>query len=225
MKSAKALTLVEVLIVVVIVAIILAIAIPSTSRHVIASNEAVTVAALKQLVGAEATWRQTDPDGNGIQDYWTLDVAGFYGVQDSSGSLRKLIGCDLADADESPCVSYPGHVSCARGGYKFQAMVWDDGAGKPTRYNMNYVPTAKNGVLRRAAGAPGGTYATACNSHLFGFCAVPDKYNTTGIRVFIVNEEGVIYGVDRGNNTFITTWPGTDPTQKTLNGRFWSVVQ
>ncbi|MBI3096647.1 MAG: DUF2950 family protein [Planctomycetes bacterium] len=102
-------------------------------------------------------------------------------------------------------------------------MVSDDGGGTPTAYRVNYVPSQKDiSVLRH--GTTNG-YATATNALWFGFTAMPDAYNTNGIRVFVVNEEGVIYGVDAAGSTFKSTWPGTDPTRNTVNGRFWAVVQ
>lgn len=224
-------TLIELMIVVAIISIIAATAIPSLLRSRIAANETSAVASLRQLVSTESAWRQTDSDGNGVQDYWVYDVAGFYGMQDASQKILKFIDANFAKADASRRVSYSNKptsnaLPCAplaKSGYKFQAMLTDDGAGVPTPYRMNYVPTQRDPTVLRHGVTNG--YATATNSLCYGFVAMPDVYNTNGIREFVVNEEGVIYGVDRGGNTFQSTWPGTDPSRASVNGRFWSVVQ
>ena len=223
----------DLIIVMVLLTLVAAIFIvPAVLRSRMASNETSAVAALKQLVSTESTRRGTDSDGNGFQDYWTLDISGFYGMQDQSGAMLKFIDIGFARADASRRVSYAGKPSpnggpcrpVPKSGYTFRSMLSDDNAGQPTPYCVNYVRTQKNiTVLRNSKGVYG--YATATNSYLFGFEAIPVKYQTTGIRVFIVCEEGVIYGVDKGDNAFVATWPGTDPTAKMNNGRFWAVVQ
>ena len=63
------------------------------------AREAVAEAMLDQLVSTEGVWRQTDSDLNGVQDYWTLDVAGFYFWKDENGALLKFIDVNMAMAD------------------------------------------------------------------------------------------------------------------------------
>lgn len=231
-------TLRDMLLVITVLTVVTAFAVPAWLRSRLRSTEAGSIAGLKQLVSTESTWRQVDADGNGVQDYWTLDVAGFYGMEDASRQIMKFIDVNFAKADGSRRVSYSGQPSpnsapCSpvpKRGYVFRAMISDDGEGRPRPYSVNYVPTAPlwgrprtaSTILRNRRGAYG--CATATNSYLFGFCAMPTPYQAP-LRTFIVNEEGVIYGVDRGCNAFVATWPGTDPTAKTNKGRFWSVVQ
>ncbi len=64
-----------------------------------AKNEAAAVEFLKQLVSLEGVWRTADSDRNGMQDYWTFDVAGFHGMKDASGDLLECIDVTLARAD------------------------------------------------------------------------------------------------------------------------------
>ncbi|MBI3096821.1 MAG: DUF2950 family protein [Planctomycetes bacterium] len=180
------------------------------------ANETSAVAALKQVVSTQSTWRQTDSDGNGIQDYWTLDVAGFYGMRDASGATLNFIDVNFAKADGRPRVTFNGQspTPVAKSGYLFYAMKWDETGAA---YNVNYVPTQRNATFPQ--GRP------ACNPYKFGFCAVPAVYGQTGIRTFIVSEEGVLYGVDSECNAPVLRWPGVDPTACTVKGRYWRVVQ
>ena len=81
--------------------------------------------------------------------------------------------------------------------------------------------------------ADGNSYT---NVSKFGFCSYPATYARDGVRVFIVNEEAVIYGVDNGMNAATNkgeigtldgaafAWPGVDPTAVAAGGgRTWAV--
>ena len=74
----------------------------------------------------------------------------------------------------------------------------------------------------------------------FGFIAMPSVYGREGVNIFIVNEEGVVYGVDNGESAansplgefsllggigVTDTWPAADPTtdNTSAGGRFWMV--
>ncbi len=200
----KGFTLIELMIVVAIIAIIAAIAIPSLLRSRIAANETSCQAALKQIVSTEGVWRQTDSDRNGAQDYWTYDVAGFYYVQDANGAPLKYIDVNMAKADSAAAsVASYGYVATDKSGYYLAAIVADEvGAGTA------YVDAA----LATAIAAP--VTGTACtNTSKYGFAGLPATYSTTGVRIYIVNEEGVVYQQDTGNNTAPATFPGAgDPT-------------
>lgn len=209
-------TLIELSIVIVLIAIIMTLAVPSLLRSRMAAHEISATSSLRALVSTQASWRQLDPDGNGRQDYWTVDLAGFYAIQDKSGSPIRCIEITLAKADASRVVSYASKPSTpqARAGYRFRAMR-RDATGS---YRVNSVPTQADPTVI----TPG---TLACDDYRYGFSALPDTYNATGTRIFIMNESGVIYGVDAGNNTFIPTWPGNDPTRMTVNGHSWGAVQ
>ena len=47
----------------------------------------------------------------------------------------------------------------------------------------------------------------------YGFCVYPADYGKDGVRTFIVNEEGVVYGMDTDGKP-VDTWPGADPTME-----------
>lgn len=164
------------------------------------------IAALKQIVSTESTMRQCDGDGNGVQDYWTKDVAGFYAIVDASGAPLKFIDIQFAKADQKGMAEYKvlggAGKAAPRWGYWFRAMVNDDTDGAYAK------DEDKDG---KAWTAP----------YMFGFCAYPAKY-VKGAKTFITNEEGVIYEKDLGPDATegATDWPGRDPT---TSG--WSVVQ
>ena len=139
----KGFTLIELMIVVAIIAIIAAIAIPSLLRSRIAANETAAMGALKQMTSHEAAFRQVDSDGNGVKDYWTLDVAGFYGIQDAEGGRVAYIDISFADADDAAANLYaPWQAGAAlswtaavngaaaapnpKGGYFFHSLVNDE---------------------------------------------------------------------------------------------------
>ncbi|MBI3099872.1 MAG: hypothetical protein HYY93_16800 [Planctomycetes bacterium] len=185
----------------------------------IARNETHACAMLKCLVSTESTWRQTDSDGNGVLDYWTLDVAAFYGMKDKQGTRLEFIDRMQADADLRPETRYEGQPRTPRAwdGYLYRAMEFDE-AGRP----YAAVPLDLPAGLARPDES---VRLRACHSTKYGFCAVPEVYDVTGIRTIIVNEEGVMYGVDTGSNVPVLQWPGTDPTSSTVNGRNWNVIK
>jgi hypothetical protein len=197
-----------------------------------AANEASAITVLKVLEMQEKSWCQGDTDGNGIKDYWTLDVSTFYRLYRNDGRTKlKLIDISLARADSAAYSrnnptpfnfgnesgldledwSHPDVTPTAKSGYRFQAMLLDEN-GLP--YNKN--PIGKNGIK-------------ACNSTKFAFVAYPQVYPTSGINTFIINEKGIIYQTDPntdGDGKIVLQWPGADPTEvKGPGGKLWSVAE
>ncbi len=227
----KGFTLIELMIVVAIIAIIAAIAIPSLLRSRIAANETAAVGGLKQITSHEASMRQTDGDANGVKDYWTRDVAGFYALQNVAGEMLKYIDVQMAHADAG-VTAQAGYVAPyvvtvpaeAKSGYLYRALITDEDVPA-----MPYVDVAL--TAQPVIGA------SCTNLSKYGFIAFPFDYGRDGVRVMIVNEEGVIYGVDNGaggtapatsgNDLALggaapDSWPGQDPTAVASGGgRFW----
>jgi hypothetical protein len=85
----------------------------------IEENEPRAVAALRTIAEAQKAFRDRDADRNGINDYWTNDVAGLHTAQ-VDGHAIELIPQAIAVADWGPT-----HVSAARGlyhGYYFRTI-------------------------------------------------------------------------------------------------------
>ncbi len=224
----KGFTLIELMIVVAIIAIIAAIAIPSLLRARQAANETNASAACKGMTAHQAVFRRTDADGNGVQDYWCADIAAFYAMKDGEGNLLKYIDVAFAKADYAPLATgsagYNGtaphaggfDVAVPKAGYHYIALTTDEnGNAYASDTNLN------DGIAGNAWN----------NKSDWAVCAFAYQYNKDGIRTFIVNCEGVVYGVDNksdadGCGDQVLTWPDADPTTQTgASGKRWSVVQ
>jgi hypothetical protein len=188
-------TLVELLLLVAVLVIVGAIAITGLKASQRASNERNASASLKTLASAEADFRGNDRDGNKIQDFWTRDVAGLYGIV-PVGSTDKIMlieiwvaGADFAAAG----VSAPGvtgleevdrdHYAPAepKEGYWFQRMLTDESGNA---YECN-----TDGILR---GDSTPSDRSWWNHAKFAFYAFPDTY-ATGRHVFFINEGNTIF--------------------------------
>lgn len=216
---------------IVLVLIVISIFMP-TPYGGLAANEASAIAVLKVLEMQEKSWCQNDTDGNGIKDYWTLDVSTFYRLYRNDGRTKlKLIDIPPARADSAAYSrnnptpfnlgnesgldledwSHPDVTQRAKSGYYFQAMLLDED-GIP--YNQNTV--GKNQVK-------------ACNSTKYAFVAYPQVYPTSGINTFIINEKGIIYQTDPntdGDGKIVLQWPGADPTKvKGTGDKVWAVAE
>jgi prepilin-type N-terminal cleavage/methylation domain-containing protein len=206
-------TLIELMLVVAIIAIIASIAIPALLRSRVAANEVSAAGTLKNIVSAEAMWRQNDTDRNGQTDYWTEDVSGFYRVLDGTGNPVKLLNHAVACADLVPAAANNdgtapeiGPVVCAapasKSGFYFQAMT-----------------TNASGGPYQVDGADADANAWENNAE-FAFQASPERYTTTGVNIMIVDADGIIWKKDLGVVVPVLIWPGTDPS--TLG---WSKVE
>lgn len=187
-------TLIELMIVVAIIAIIAAIAIPSLLRSRIAANETSCQSALKQFVSTQSSWRQTDSDRNGAQDYWTRDIAGFYAMTDAAGNTYRYIDVNLAKADPVGVINYPILGAPEdKSGYGYFVMLLDE-AGNPYQTDVDGDGNAFEHVSK------------------YAYVGVPRVYSTTGVRQFITNEEGVVYLQDVGTGVPVLAWPAVDPS-------------
>lgn len=159
---------------------------------------------LQQLNSTEGVWRQTDTDRNGVQDYWTRDVAGYYYIQDAAGQELRYITEVMARADRLGLGTYRKDNPTPLSGYWLRAMKTDED-GNPYIEEGGSVPTA----------VPVADHAST-NTSKYGYCAYPVEYGVAGTKTYIVNEEGVLYEKDLGPDATegCDTWPADDPTTK-----------
>lgn len=76
-----------------------AIAIPAMGRQRTDQNEMMASMRLRQLVSVQASWREMDPDANGVNDYAVASVWEMYGQKDANGVEVQYIDPSLAQAD------------------------------------------------------------------------------------------------------------------------------
>ncbi|MBI4834020.1 MAG: DUF2950 family protein [Planctomycetes bacterium] len=188
-------------------------------RHCIIAGELTVPGMLKSIYAAEATWRQVDPENNGLNDYWTYDISGLYRIL-RRNEPAAFITLYLAEADYKPAFdavfgNYPILENWAQAaikpkplyGYYYQAMLFDE---EGNLYNQNQV---------------GDNKIKAANSSKFAFTAYPEKYGTPYCySIFIINEKGIIYATDCGSDDakIVLKWPGKDPTTvKGPGGKYW----
>jgi len=204
----------------------------------ISANETGAIGVMKQLTSSEAIFQCQGPDGNGLKDYWTYDVSCFYRMYRLDGVSRiEFEPLDVALADAKPA-DYTGGIKpfgdskvstiepwpdaqvTPRYGYLFRAMLTDQDGNL---YNQN--PVGANKIL-------------ATNSDKYGFVAYPVEYGVSGVRTFIVNEGGTVFGTDCGSDAakVVLTWPTElkwvwSPVNKKPpeiigpGGKFWHIAE
>ena len=209
----------------VIMIIFLAMAAQNTVGFSIPDNEDSAISALRILAKAEQKWYNEDLDRNGKNDYWTYDISCLYRLclQDNTTKVAA-IDLSIARADANPAEIKGGVEPFSqtlqiepwhswktalrpKDGYYFQAMELDE---DDKIYNQDWV----------------GDRVRATNAMKFAFVAFPVEYPKTGVRTFIVDQSGTVYGTDTSGATRVVKWPGKDPTQITAKGgQNWIVIK
>jgi hypothetical protein len=132
---------------------------------------------LKTFSTAEADFRANDRDWNRINDFWTADVQGLWGIVPANGKEPiKLIELAAAAADSDPLKgAYPAipAESSASVGVWYVALVEDHSVDPPLRYRDPEVQTSS-----------------------FGFLAYPDDYIDGLKRAIILNERNTLFRRD-----------------------------
>jgi hypothetical protein len=136
-------------------------------RRVMSENDRYAARARFLIMGAENNFRFNDLDGNGIQDYWTGDVAGLYRF--------GLIERGLAEADDRPLIPLvrspiPWH------GYFVHLMGKDDSVSPPEPY-AQVTDAASGRVHHRTKVA---------------VCLYPADPGKSGRYIFMLNDCGAI---------------------------------
>lgn len=200
----QAFTLIELMIVIAIIAIIAAIAIPNLLESRVTANEAAAGTSLKSGVfPAEVQFQ-----GGGYQDA-DADNVGEYGHLVDLTGARACTGVpkDQLHLLQGPLATGPNRVvsasmMLAAGGYAFQGAT---AAGlAPDNKIM------EGNLLAGMPASPGFTFGAESPERAFVVAAVPEKYNDTGRRVFLIDNAGQI----RSPATFVnlTAWFPGDPS-------------
>lgn len=196
-------TLIELMIVIAIIAVLAAIAVPSLLAAQRASNERNASASLKTFLTSEADFRANDRDGNGLADFWTLDVFGLYGIvpllpgsvtlpPDSTSvndairlmepSIAGADGASFAETAEYGNVTIQNSVAngAPKANYIFRMFANQDNGGGAT-------------TMRTDTDGP--NYYGDC--HDFGRFAVAAFPIINGYsRMFMVSQDGTMYRYD-----------------------------
>ena len=178
----------QLLAVMTILSVVIGLAITLWPRVRMSASRSNEGAALKQLCRQQSVWRSQDTDGNGVADYWTRDVAAFHALHDRAGKAVAYFDLSFARADKAPAQAYLelGGISGPKQGYFFQAMLTAP-SGRP--YVDSSLPPP------RAGNAPSGP---CTNAREFGFVSFPDVYNSDGVQIYMVGEDGVVWQKDLG---------------------------
>ncbi len=225
----KAFTLIELMIVVAVIAIIAAIAIPSLLRARQAANETNASSACKTFTSHQAVWKRTDADGNGVADYWTADIGAFYTMKDGDGNILKYVDIGMACADFAPSAAAAATYGLV---YPNGTAGGTASASPKAGYYYMQMRVDENGNPYASDTSPDDGVANPYSNKLgWAIVAFPAAYNKDGIRIFIVNVEGVVYGVDNRKNAAeeygnpVTAWPNSDPTTVAgASGKLWTPV-
>jgi hypothetical protein len=156
-------------------------------RKTQSANELSASTALHYLSMAEADFRANDRDQNGVNDFWTADVAGL----STFGLIKPTLG--LADATrwngKDRFVPFEG--------YLFAALEMDASETPAVEYRQE--TDKKSGKVH--------------NSAKFGFVAFPAEPDVTGRYVYIVNENATIFRLDQPRPV-PKNWPTDDELKR-----------
>ena len=184
-------------------------------------NERQASAVLKTVTMAEADFRSNDRDGNLVNDFWTADAYGLYGMIPIVGGQTRvppdaaaehpwairLLERDVAHADAQSRTGLYGNARPGQGGasngYVIRAFAQqDDGSGSPT--------TLLNDTDGEAF------YAEAHDGSRFAFLAFPlDR--RLGRLAFMVNADNTIWKhelTEQYYAEFTPLGPGAESTSR-----------
>ena len=197
------------MIVIAIIAVIASIAIPGLIASQRASNERNASASLKTFTAAEVDFRANDRDGNKIQDFWTRDVSGLYGLCPvESDQPLKLIDISLSGADSAP----RGTAAAPIAGDQVNNLFFSVTAPKASFWFVAFeqdelgVPYAQETL-----GIAPFTNQPWFHRTKFAFLAYPENYSA-GRQVFVINEAHSIFRravIGNVRPTGATAPPGT----------------
>jgi hypothetical protein len=151
----------------------------------IGRNELHTIASLRAFVEAEREYAAADPDGDGVQAYASR-------ILSSEGKRDGLYWPTAAGDSESPLG--PLVAEAVAEGYSSTQ------AEGPRPFHGYYFKLLKG----QGESAPGGAKSYEKDGRLsegFGMLAWPASYGSSGIMTFQVNQKGMVYQSDLGEET------------------------
>lgn len=152
----------------------------------IGENEVDVIDLLRGYVAAQADYRTSDPDGDGLLTFAA-------GVISSPGTRDGLYWPAEEGAPESPIGDFMARA--AADGYSLDGV---DEAPDP------YLGYYYRVLQEQGPDAPGGAMSYLVNGHMVAghaLLAFPSAYGDTGIMSFMVGEYGVVYEADLGEDT------------------------
>jgi DUF2950 family protein len=152
----------------------------------IGENELEVIGLLRGYVRAQAAYRASDPDGDGLRSFAA-------GILSSPGTRDGLYWPDEPGAPESPVGDFMARAAAE--GYSVDGQDAD-----PEPYHGYYFRL----LQKQGAAAPGGALDYMVGGHMLAghaLLAFPSAYGDTGIMSFIVGEAGVVYEADLGEDT------------------------
>ena len=149
----------------------------------IGSNELDAIAACKAYVDAQYDYATEDRNKNGIPEYARKLIS----------SPGKKDGLFWQESDAPPTRFAAGLKKAQSEGYRKEGDTPNPYHGYYFRILMAQGPNARGGALEylQHGSMIGG----------FGLVAWPAEYRVSGIKTFIVNQDGVIYEKDLGSST------------------------
>ena len=156
----------------------------------IGQNELTAIAIMREYVEAQVKYASVDRDGDEVLEY----------AQRIAGSAGKKDGLHWASTggDESPLGPFVSESATYLQGRE---------AGDPFRGYYFRILT------RQGESAPGGRYDYIINGNMIGgfaMIAYPAEYGNSGIMSFIVNQQGVVYERDLGEETAVAAQSMTE---------------
>jgi len=156
----------------------------------IGQNELTAIAIMREYVEAQVRYASVDRDGDQVLEYAQRVV--------STAGKKDGLHWASAGGDESPLGPFVSESASYLQGRE---------AGNPFRGYYFKI------VTRQGESAPGGRYDYVINGNMIGgfaMIAYPAEYGNSGLMSFIVNQQGVVYERDLGEETAVAAQSITD---------------
>lgn len=150
-------------------------------------NELAAIQVCLAIVDAQREFSRRDPDGDGIHEY----AAKFASTPGQHDGLYWPTGPDEPTSPLGPLLVAAAHDGTSAS------------ASQPARL-APYHGYQYKFLDQQGHAAAGGAYGYTINSqHLGGFAvmAYPARYGNSGVKTFMVNQDGVVYEKDMGAST------------------------